>query len=49
MMDYLISKDAECIILACTELPIAFKNTYYKNIEIIDPANILVDTMISKI
>ena len=47
-MDNLINKQVECIILACTELPLAFNEQFYKDVEVINPVNILALDMINE-
>ncbi len=47
LFDNIIASSAQCIILGCTELPLAFKYNSYKKIEIINPIEILAKKMIS--
>jgi aspartate racemase len=44
-MDELISNGAETIILGCTELPLVFEGTNYLNIPVLDPMQVLIDTL----
>lgn len=46
LMDELIEQGAETIILGCTELPLAIKDKYYKNVPILDPMDVLARSMI---
>jgi len=48
ILNDLINLKVDCIILGCSELPLAFSNKYYQNIEIINPVDILAKEMIKK-
>ena len=50
VINYLISinSNLDCIILGCTELPLAILSNYYQEIELIDPLKILAKTMLIK-
>ena len=48
ILNDLINLKVDCIILGCSELPQAFNNKYYQNIEIINPVDILAKEMIKK-
>lgn len=41
ILNDLINLKVDCIILGCTELPLAFSNKYYQNTEIINPVDVL--------
>ena len=49
LMDSLINNNAECIILACTELPLAISDKFYKDKEIINPIDLLSKSMINSV
>ena len=46
IIDSLLNEGADCIILGCTELPIIIGEKFYKNIEVINPIDILAKEMI---
>ena len=48
IIDGLINKGADTVILGCTELPIAVTDEYHNNIEMINPVDILAKEMIKK-
>ena len=48
IVESLINKGADTIILGCTELPIAIREKYHNNIEMIDPIDILAKEMIKR-
>ncbi len=45
-LDVLVARGAGCIILGCTELPLAVPETEWSGIRLIDPAEILARTLI---
>ena len=46
-IDDLMQKGVECVILGCTEIPLAFIDmTHYKNLLLVDPTNILARALI---
>ena len=49
IVESLINKGADTIILGCTELPIAIREKYYNCIEMIDPVDILAKEMIKSV
>ena len=48
IIDRLIDKGADTVILGCTELPIAIPDKYHNNIEMINPVDILAKEMLKK-
>ena len=48
IIDGLIKKGADTVILGCTELPIAITDEYYNGIEMINPVDILAKEMLKK-
>ena len=49
IVESLINKGADTIILGCTELPIAIREKYYNGVEMIDPVDILAKKMIESV
>jgi len=45
-IDHLISKGAEAIVLGCTEIPLAIRETVYKNIPLINSIDSLVQAVL---
>lgn len=45
-IDHLISKGSEAIVLGCTEIPLAVRETFYKNIPLINSIDSLVKSVL---